>query len=544
MKINRILQDKINRLSNDELEELAKSYVGKTAMIINDGYLFTKTIEILEFTPLIYYYPDGLDVGFVQNTKIEDVRVGDKTILFNDKDGMGYQLLELAVVGDTLNVRQSGGSYSNLTIKELDETHILFTDEFGVIPDKLMNFPISRKSMITPMVMQIGWIESHLTKKRYNTPSVQIDYKFELNDLFATKENELFMVFGNQGFEVVLKDTSGEMTMDELSLSKKIDSGEYTYLKDLKVGDVFINNQEGLRIEIVEILEETFVYFDQYDTDDNKLVRRNEGSSQKKLKNDLIVKGYEFVSRIGQSADVPQMDTFVVTTDKTLNMSGDFIGQFINQNADNLLELEKNNKEVFNVVEMTLNFLNSKFSKGDIADKVQDIVQVSQDVVQGDTDLIKLKEIRVLSNEGKVDLKSKTYTTWTDFTNAMKPLYDDTIAGYNKVTFQVTFEDSSSFIDRVDVGKNDYNPLMQNIGEYVERPFAIQDELGDDLDAYQWDDEIGEAFIDNDNGGFSAQDIQEEIDNLEISLMYEEDEDTIQFINDKIEQLKFSLTLI
>jgi hypothetical protein len=352
------------------------------------------------------------------------------------------------------------------------------------------------------------------------------------------------MVFGNQGFEVVLKDTSGEMTMDELSLSKKIDSGEYTYLKDLKVGDVFINNQEGLRIEIVEIFEETFVYFDQYDTDYNKLVRKNEGSSQKKLKNDLIVKGYEFVSRIGQSADLPQIDTNVIATDEPLNFEGDFIGEFINKNADNLLELEKNNKEVFNVVEMTLNFLNSKFSKGDIADKVQDVVQVSQDVVKGDTDLIKLKEIRVLSNEGKVDLKSKTYTTWTDFTNALKPLYDDTNAGYNKVTFQVTFEDSSSFIDRVDVGKNDYNPIMQNIGEYVDRPFQIQDELGDDLDSYQWDDEIGEAFIDNDNGGFSAQDIQEEIDNLEISLMYEEDEDTIQFINDKIEQLKFSLTLI
>lgn len=548
MQINRIAQDKLNKLSEQELNELAKSYVGKTAIILDDGYdghVFTKTMIIKEFAPIKEYFPDGFTVGFVEQKQYVDARVGDKTILFSGDlldSTLTFQIQQLAVEGDELNVRQSDGSYSNLTIKELDETHILLTDEFGVIPDRLMNFPIARKSMITPMVMNIG----ALTDKPLVFPADSNKSRFEINDLFVVKEtNELFKIQGFDGVVAWLQEKEDERRMDKYTLGMKVDNGEYIYLKDLKVEDLFINPIEETEIYVYNVNSDK-IKIKYFDTTNNQ-VFKDDTLSQNALKN-LLIKNYYFKSRDGLNVDT-QIDTNVpepMDVDTTLNMEGDFISEFINKNATNLLDLEKNNKPIFDVVEMTLNLLNQKFGKGDIADKVQDVVQITDDVVTQDTNLIGLKEIKVISNEGKEDLKNKVFTTWTDFTNALKPLYDDTIGGYNKVRFRATFEDGSSFGDRVDVGANDYNPFNQKVGDYVDRPFDFEDKLGDDLDAYQWDDEVAEDLVDVpvSDGGFSAEDIQEEIDNLEISLMYEEDEDTIKFINDKIEQLKFSLTLI
>lgn len=151
-KVNRILQDKINSLSTQELEALGQSYIGRYALVLyNQMFIVSKIIIYSTFV-----YSNGVDL----NDEERDIRIGDKTLYFTLEKGEMFKLIDLAVEGDLLNVRQSDGSYSNLTIKELDLTHILLTDEYGVIPDKLMNFPISRKRMINAMLMGIGWLEN------------------------------------------------------------------------------------------------------------------------------------------------------------------------------------------------------------------------------------------------------------------------------------------------------------------------------------------------------------------------------------------------
>jgi len=151
-KINRILQDKINLLSIQELEALGQSYIGKYALVLKNQMLIVSKIIIYS----TFVYSNGIDL----NDEERDIRIGDKTLYFTLEKGEMFKLIDLAVEGDLINVRQSDGYYSNLTIKELDETHILLTDEYGVIPDKLMNFPISRKRMINPMLMGIGWLKN------------------------------------------------------------------------------------------------------------------------------------------------------------------------------------------------------------------------------------------------------------------------------------------------------------------------------------------------------------------------------------------------
>jgi len=242
------------------------------------------------------------------------------------------------------------------------------------------------------------------------------------------------------------------------------------------------------------------------------------------------------------------MQDELVVEDKPLDFEGDFIAEFVNKNATNLLELEKNNRPLFDVVEMTLNLLNKKFGKGDdLGEKVEEVIDNSEEIIQAvqekNPDLISLKEIIVQSNEGSIDLKGKVFTTWTDFTNALKPLYDTSIGGYNKVRFKATFEDGKYIIDRVDVGQNDFNPETTKVGEYIDRPFSDFDNLDDDLDKYQWDDVI----IITESGeedAISKDDVENEIKSLEIALMFEEEETKIEEIKAKIEALKISLQLI
>ena len=147
-KVNRILQDKINLLSKQELEALAQSYVGKYAFILFDSRFSVSKIISYETSG---WFNDGLDFS----DKERDRKVGDKTILFQLENKDNWELIDFAVIGDTLNVRDaSGGGYTNLEITNLTDTTIGFSDGRNFI------FPISRTRMITPMLMDIAWLDS------------------------------------------------------------------------------------------------------------------------------------------------------------------------------------------------------------------------------------------------------------------------------------------------------------------------------------------------------------------------------------------------
>jgi hypothetical protein len=244
-----------------------------------------------------------------------------------------------------------------------------------------------------------------------------------------------------------------------------------------------------------------------------------------------------------QNITTPNVD--VDTT--PLNMEGDFIGEFVNKNATNLLELEKNNRPLFDVVEMTLNLLSSKFGKGESAAEMVDVVidnadEIIKNVKGKDPNLIGLTKIVVVANDGSINLKGNVYQSWTEFNDALKPLYDDNKFVGKKVKFQAWFDDGKHIIERVDVGVNDFDPYAMKVGEYIDRPFGFFDNLDDDLDKYQWDDEI--VVTESGDGEPTREDIENEINALNVALMYEDDDERINEINERINALNITLTLI
>ena len=228
-------------------------------------------------------------------------------------------------------------------------------------------------------------------------------------------------------------------------------------------------------------------------------------------------------------------------------MEGDFIGEFVNNNATNLLELEQNNRPLFDLVEMTLTLLNKKFGKGDdIAEKVDVVIDNADEIitsVQGkNANLIGLKEIEVLKNEGSPNIEKNKYTSWTEFTNALKPLFEVGVGGYNKVKFDATFDDGKHIIERIDVGENSYNPFEIKVGEYIDRPFGFFDNLDDDIDKYVWDDEI--IITESNQQELTREDVENEINALKIALSWQDDQEKMDEINEKINALNITLTLI
>jgi len=244
-----------------------------------------------------------------------------------------------------------------------------------------------------------------------------------------------------------------------------------------------------------------------------------------------------------QNVATPNVDVDITP----LNMEGDFIGEFVNKNATNLLELEKNNRPLFDVVEMTLNLLSSKFGKGEsVAEKVDVVIDNADEIiknVQGkDPNLIGLTKIVVVANDGNINLKGNVYQSWTEFNDALKTIYDDNKFVGKKVKFQAWFDDGKHIIERVDIGVNYFDPYAMKVGEFIDRPFGFFDNLDEDLDKYQWDDEI--VVTENVEGEPTREDIENEINALNVALMYEDDDERISEINERINALNITLTLI
>jgi len=392
-KVNRILQQKINLLSKQELEALGQSYIGKYAFVIYDRIYKSSKIKS-------YSFDIATQNGLQSDEDWRDRKKGDKTIYFTLENDEDWELVDIAVIGDTLNVRDaSGGGYTNLEITNLTDTKIGFSD------GRNFTFPISRTSMITPMLMDLGWLNG--------TPLPQMS------------------------------------TQQQVSAS-------------------------------------------------------------------------------------------TTTQVENANLEGDFIGEFVNKNAVNLLELEKNNPQVFSIVEMTLNLLNDKFGGGKtVGEKVEEVFTEPEIVAGEKSNLIPLQLITIKSNEGKVDLKGQTFRTWEGLNDALKSVYDTSVAGYNKVTIKVVFENGDYFVERVYVGENEYNPFVENIGLYLERPFEI-DGLNDDLDIYQWEDDFyitSQAPSTEVEDELSKEKIEAQVLELQMRLINEDDEERIKELQFEIDTL-------
>jgi len=77
------------------------------------------------------------------------------------------------------------------------------------------------------------------------------------------------------------------------------------------------------------------------------------------------------------------------------------------------------------------------------------------------SDKIKLKEIIILWAEGdqsKYPTFPAKYKTWESANNGVKPMLEKEIGGYNKVKFEIHWEDGDTYEGRLDVSEREDNP--------------------------------------------------------------------------------------
>lgn len=544
MEISRILQDKINNLTNDELEALGKDYVGQQAIVVWDGNFRISKIE--SFVTDV--------ITSVIGTKYGGYEIGDKNVKFNFEDGRTLGLLDFAIVGDTLEVMEKGAINEKLMVADIQSDGIINKIEFDngkKIDYGNMDTIIDK---VVPMVQDIGWLQNKqllefgIDWKRYDV----LDFRTKLYFISGVKK-----LYGYEEIEYTFLGKNGELETSSFK-STEFDKTfiEKPEVYRLSEDDVFVDKDEVLEISIrktymkpkvgakVVVFRPTMVDYTRFVNATKEV--DNFTSTLKEfveylLKNQFVFYRNKNVLQNQQNFQAPSEEP------KPLDMEGDFIAQFLNNNASNLLELEKNNRPLFDVVEMTLNLLNQKFGKGDsIGEKVDEVIDNAEEMitsVQGkDPNLIGLKEIEVLANEGSPNIKGNKYTSWTEFTDALKPLLEIGVGGYNKVKFKATFDDGKHIIERVDVGENSYNPLDMKVGEYIDRPFGFFDNLDDDLEKYQFDDEI--VVTEGGEQETTREDIENEIKALEIALSWQDEQDKIDEINEKINALNITLTLI
>ncbi len=228
-KVNRILQDKINLLSKQDLEDLGKSYVGKYGLVLYDKmFLVSKIIDYSTFLN---------SNGFDYNDEERDRKIGDKSLYFTLEKGETFELIDLAVVGDTLNVKDSsGGGYQNYEIEKLDEKVISFSGNLGVQAEIKFSFPITRKSVIYPMLMDIGWLQNRgvaqqpITQQASTTPTA-----FTTN---ASKILEYLQVSQevSDGFPEDMKEFIAIIDGSQEIYAESKDSNKKEKLADLIVG--------------------------------------------------------------------------------------------------------------------------------------------------------------------------------------------------------------------------------------------------------------------------------------------------------------------
>lgn len=95
-------------------------------------------------------------------------------------------------------------------------------------------------------------------------------------------------------------------------------------------------------------------------------------------------------------------------------------------------------------------------------------------------DKIKIKAITILWAEGdnsKYDKFPKIYPNYQATNKALKPIYDDItkdgIGGYNKVKFNLLFEDGETYEGKLYISENTDNPYTIDnvIGEHIKQHF-------------------------------------------------------------------------
>jgi hypothetical protein len=110
-----------------------------------------------------------------------------------------------------------------------------------------------------------------------------------------------------------------------------------------------------------------------------------------------------------------------------------------------------------------------------------------------------LQEIKIEWHEGTGEFDNAMFSTWEQLQNAMLKMHSDFMEDnpakntYDKAKVEVTWNDGSFILDRIDVGYDEdgnFDPNKTFIGDYMRKTkqYAYTNKLKEDKDKYQWSD--------------------------------------------------------
>jgi len=250
----------------------------------------------------------------------------------------------------------------------------------------------------------------------------------------------------------------------------------------IEAGQVF-ENPNGNQIEVTKVEDSN--------NDLKKVVYflENRRTNQESIKYLLefgikLVEGRYILVKSASTTTNPVAEPIVIEN------ASERINAFLESNKEKLAQLMQEKSPIANIVTDTLKFLNNRFVTGatpaTLSKEAQQIKQEANEAEQVKA-LIPVKEIKVIWNEGKPDLKDKVYTNWNDLNEDLKAVHlnwqNNGSLGYDKVKLQITWKNDFEIETRLDLGKlNDFDPF-ESEGSFNKLKKEIPD-----MDEYSFDD--------------------------------------------------------
>lgn len=229
-----------------------------------------------------------------------------------------------------------------------------------------------------------------------------------------------------------------------------------------------------------------------------------------------------------------------------------FVGDFLKENDSYLLNMKRENPELYGVVSNLLTYLDKNYGDGktvkeEAFENVEEVKEEIQEIENQPNNLITIDYLEIIWAEGSAEVKGK-YKTWGEILNALKELHqdwvDDGSQGYNKVKIKVVFGDGMTLLEMFDIGDSengDYDPNQKTLGQYLKDAGYVDVSL---FQKYAFEDYSGKPQVVEEAVQKTKEDIESEIYFAEESLKFVEDEQEKQELIQEIEKLKISLNLL
>lgn len=229
-----------------------------------------------------------------------------------------------------------------------------------------------------------------------------------------------------------------------------------------------------------------------------------------------------------------------------------FVGDFLKENESNMLQMERENPELYKVVGNLLTYLNKNYGDGksvkeEAIENVEEVKEEIQEIENQPISLITIDYFEIIWAEGGAEVKGK-YKTWGEILNALKEVHQDWVddgrQGYNKVKIKVVFGDGMTLLERFDIGDSengDFDPNQKTLGQYLKDAGYVDVSL---FQKYAFEDYAGKPQVIEEAVEKTKEEIEAEVIALEENLKFVDDEQEKNELIQEIEALKISLNFL